>query len=553
VAGEDGRHAPARQYDGVASAEALRQLVALGYVAPPGENAQKTVDDCVAESRFNLARAWLGGGQPAHASAIFEELLQADPEDVRFYRHLFDCRMALGDRTGAAQLVRAFDRAAAEFAPRSRDELKLRVEEQPDEQVRENRREGYLRRRLAEKASGYNVERLLLHTRLALAGATSKKRRTAVRPLLDRLAKAGRGNYQLAFFLAEAYAAIKEPERALTHLRRVRRADSEHWQGIGLEARIHLAAGRHDLAASRAVDSLALVYIQPVLHCVLGLALTKLGENAQAEQAFRVALAQAPSMVAAHRGLAALLRKDRARLGEASIHLARVELLRRQVREQRKAAIEKASASAAEPLPAVLARLNEPPADRSRVVTVVAGLPRSGTSMMMQLLAAGGIAPYTDGQRTPDSDNPRGYLEHAQATQLQKDASWIPQARGKAVKVVATLVRHLPPGEDYRIVFMMRNLDEVTASQRAMLDRLGRKGARLSDRALHRTYAGHLVQVQQWLRAHPTIAVLPVDYAEAVRNPRATAEAVAQFVGEPFDTAAAAAAVDATLKRQHGG
>jgi hypothetical protein len=169
----------------------------------------------------------------------------------------------------------------------------------------------------------------------------------------------------------------------------------------------------------------------------------------------------------------------------------------------------------------------------------------------MQMLAAGGIAPYTDGQRTPDSDNPRGYLEHVHATQLQKDASWIPHARGKAVKIVATLVRHLPPGEDYRVVFMMRNLDEVIASQRVMLDRLGRKGATLTDRALQRTYAGQLVQLQQWLRAHPKIAVLPVDYAEAVRNPAAVAEAVAQFVGQPFDALAAAAAVDATLKRQN--
>jgi hypothetical protein len=235
------------------------------------------------------------------------------------------------------------------------------------------------------------------------------------------------------------------------------------------------------------------------------------------------------------------------------MHMARVDLLRKQARERRKAAVESAAAQAVEPAPAVLSRWSDPPADRSRVVTVVAGLPRSGTSMMMQMLAAGGIAPYTDGRRMADEDNPRGYLEHERATRLQEDASWIPEARGKAVKVVATLVRHLPPDEEYRIVFMMRNLDEVIASQRAMLERLGRKGARLTDRALQRTYAAHLVQVQQWLRAHPKIAVLPVDYAEAVGNAAQVAEEIARFVGGRFDMAAAAAAVDGGLRRQKVG
>jgi tetratricopeptide (TPR) repeat protein len=549
VPGEDGRHPPARQYDGVASAEALRQLVALGYVAPPGENSRKTVEDCVAESRFNLARSWLGGGQPAAAAVIFDELLQSDPEDVRYYRHLFDCRLALGDRDGAAGVLRAFDRAAAEFAPRSQDELEKRIAEKSAEEVREDRRETYLRRRLAEKSTGYAVDRLLLHARLSLAGASTPKKRAAMRPQLDQLAKAAGNNHQMAFFLAEAYAGIKEPERALEYLAKVRRSDPEHWQAIALEARIHLAAGRYDKAASRAIDSLALVYVQPPLHCVLGMALSKLGESTAAEQSFRVALAQAPGLIMAHRGLAALLRRDRARLAEASVHMAQVELLRKQARERRKAAVETATPSG-EPAPSVLARWTGPPGDRSRMVTVVAGLPRSGTSMMMQMLAAGGVAPYTDGQRSADEDNPRGYLEHEQATRLQRDASWVPDARGKAVKIVATLVRHLPPGEEYRIVFMMRNLDEVIASQRAMLERLGRKGARLTDRALQRTYAATLVQVQQWLRGHPKIAVLPVDYAAAVQNPAEIAASLATFMGSPFDRAAAARAVDATLRRQ---
>jgi predicted AlkP superfamily phosphohydrolase/phosphomutase/tetratricopeptide (TPR) repeat protein len=548
VPGEDGRHAPSRQYDGVASAESLKQLVALGYVAPPGEDARKNVESCVAECRYNLARAWLGGGHPAQAAAIFEELLAADPEDFRYYQNLFHCRMALRDRNGAARVLQSFDRAAEEFAPRAQAELQKRMAETGEARTAENNRDNFLLRRWAEKAGGYVTERLLLRTHLALGGATTAKRKAAVRPMLEHLAKAAGRRHELAYFLADAFATVGDYDLALSYVRRVRRVDPDHWQAIALEARIHLAARRYEEAAARAIDSLALVYIQPMLHCVLGAALAKLGETVRAEQSFRVAIAQMPGLIPAHRQLAALLRKDSSRIGEAAIHLARVEILRKQSAQPRKAAAEVVAPPHA--APATFDRWTAPPAVRSHAVAIVSGLPRSGTSMMMQMLAAAGIEPYSDGKREPDEDNPRGYFEHEHATSLHRDTSWVPQARGKVVKVVATLLPHLPSGENYRIIMMLRNLDEVIASQRAMLARLRRKGGRLTDDSLRRAYSGHLVRVQQWLQSRPEIAVLPVDYAAALADPAAAAARLAEFLGAPFDTAKAAASVVPALRRQ---
>ncbi len=109
-------------------------------------------------------------------------------------------------------------------------------------------------------------------------------------------------------------------------------------------------------------------------------------------------------------------------------------------------------------------------------MVVVAGLPRSGTSMLMQLLAAGGVAPLTDGLREADSDNPRGYFEFGPASNLAQDASWLPHARGKAVKLALPLVMQLPPGEPYRVIVIERHPREVIASQCAMLQRLGLRG-----------------------------------------------------------------------------
>ena len=117
-------------------------------------------------------------------------------------------------------------------------------------------------------------------------------------------------------------------------------------------------------------------------------------------------------------------------------------------------------------------------------VYVVSGLPRSGTSMMMRMLEAGGIAPFTDGERTPDVDNPEGYYEYERVKDLEKDAdtSWVRQARGKALKVISLLLRSLPDDNAYRVIYMRRHLDEILRSQDKMLDRLGERGARRGPR-----------------------------------------------------------------------
>src|SRR5436190_8775031 len=110
-------------------------------------------------------------------------------------------------------------------------------------------------------------------------------------------------------------------------------------------------------------------------------------------------------------------------------------------------------------------------------IIVVSGLPRSGTSLMMQLLDAGGVEVVTDNLRSADADNPRGYYEFEKVKQVKRDASWLPGVRGKAVKMVSQLLLDLPPTERYRVVFMERDFEEMLDSQERMLRRLGRSAA----------------------------------------------------------------------------
>ena len=184
-------------------------------------------------------------------------------------------------------------------------------------------------------------------------------------------------------------------------------------------------------------------------------------------------------------------------------------------------------------------------------IVIVSGLPRSGTSLMMQMLAAGGMPVLTDGERTPDPDNPRGYLELERVKQLKSDTSWLAGAGGHAVKIIHLLLQDLPTSYEYDVLFMERDINEVLRSQSAMLARSGRPGASLPPERLAAVYQSQLATVRQWLAERPCFRVHPVRYAELVAAPAESADAIRKFLraGATLDSAAMAAAVDPSLYR----
>jgi hypothetical protein len=183
-------------------------------------------------------------------------------------------------------------------------------------------------------------------------------------------------------------------------------------------------------------------------------------------------------------------------------------------------------------------------------VTVVSGLPRSGTSMMMQMLAAGGLPVLTDGRRGADVDNPRGYYEYEPVKSLARDSSWLNAARGRAVKIVSALLAHLPEHLEYRVIFMHRPIAEILASQSAMLDRIGHCGPRSEDARLADIFTRHLAEVDRMLNARPAIARLDVDYPSVIATPSRVVETVRAFLGGTLDAERMVAAVAPELHRQ---
>jgi len=184
-------------------------------------------------------------------------------------------------------------------------------------------------------------------------------------------------------------------------------------------------------------------------------------------------------------------------------------------------------------------------------VTIVSGLPRSGTSLAMQMLRAGGLPVLADDARPPDTDNPAGYLEYAPVLRTATDASWVAHAPGHAVKVIYALLRQLPPGFEYRVLWMRRDPGEVIASQQAMLVRRGvAADAAISRERLTAVFAAQLAETEAWLAQQPGFRKLALDYREVVAHPPAAAATIDDFLGGRLDRGAMASAVDPSLYRQ---
>lgn len=171
--------------------------------------------------------------------------------------------------------------------------------------------------------------------------------------------------------------------------------------------------------------------------------------------------------------------------------------------------------------------------------------------MMMKILEAGGLSPLVDNIRTADEDNPKGYYEFEQVKKLREgDIEWLAAAQGKVVKVIATLLPHLPANYAYQIIFMRREMPEILASQRKMLINRGEDPDKMDDAQIGKLFEKHLAEVNRWIDNQPNAKRLEVNYNRMLENPDPQIEQINRFLGNGLDVEKMIRVVDPDLYRQ---
>jgi hypothetical protein len=174
--------------------------------------------------------------------------------------------------------------------------------------------------------------------------------------------------------------------------------------------------------------------------------------------------------------------------------------------------------------------------------------------MMMEMLKAGGLELFTDGLRSPDGDNPRGYFEHERVKKLREgDVGWLAQAQGKAVKVISYLLPHLSASHRYQVIFMQRDLEEVLASQRTMLIHREMDPDKTDETKLRELLGAHLAEIEGWLRGQANLTFITVHYDRLVHQPKRELRRVNAFLDLDLDLESMAQVADPSLYRHRAG
>jgi predicted AlkP superfamily phosphohydrolase/phosphomutase/tetratricopeptide (TPR) repeat protein len=539
VPGADGRHPPHTRLDPVAAHEALEQMIALGYIDRPDEDCEVAVEQTIRDLRYNLGEAYQDDDRHVEAHAIFTELCAADADEQRFAVRLFVSCQALGMHEEMRRIVDDQDgrrRAVFEEA-RTKIEVLCRVAVEPlpsDDQRRELARWRNLARYQPPVVDYLKAQVLTVEKRYgeALAALERVTEAQLVRPGLflqtaDLYLRLGR--WREAQQVYEKALAI-DPDNAQAH--------------IGV-CRMALRRSKFSVAAHSALDALQRVYDYPLAHFLLGCALAGMQEYERAAAAFRAAISFNPNFPEAHVRLAAVLEKHFGDPESAREHRRLARSMRRSRTGLPACPPPPVSDAPDTPFTATMAEM--PPIEECLVV--VTGLPRSGTSMLMQMLAAGGMRALSDGLRAADADNPRGYLEFEPVKHLRKESKWLFEARGKAIKIVAPLLGGLPPGLACRVILSERDLEEVLDSQERMLVHRNQPLAATPERRrmLKDEYARTLGRVKAMLARRPRTQLLVIEHSRAISDSLVTAEKVNKFLGGGLDVAKMAAAIDPTL------
>jgi len=496
----------------------LEQFVALGYIDEIPDDPGQAAAETNRENDWNIARACMYGQRYEQALPLLENCFHSAPFRTDYAQVLATCQMQLG----------LLDEADATVAT-------------------------------AAETFGRTEQADLVRASIAI----QKKDFHAALEALERVREKSPGEVQLQLMLAQSYLALRRFGDAETAARGLLTADPHNPQAFLVLARCALHTGRTGEAAQAAAECIGLQFGNPQGHFLLGAALASQERFEEAVRPLENCLHLAPTFLRAQRLLARVYRRlgqpQRAAVCETLAFSGLHDL--RQAQTAREAATREQSAARAL-VRAEQNRIRQMEIDRKkaeydaiepREFLIVSGLPRSGTSLMMQLLRAGGIEPLTDAKRAADEDNPEGYWEWETIKKLPQNPRLIEQAEGKAVKVISALLPNLPGKHHYTIIYMVRPTEQVVDSQWAMLARQGSQ-PKSERKHLVEVQEHHSRQIREVLEKSERVTLLEVSYPDLVADPEPVIAKLAELLPGRFTPGpVVTACVKPRLFRNRGG
>jgi predicted AlkP superfamily phosphohydrolase/phosphomutase/tetratricopeptide (TPR) repeat protein len=501
VPGECGMHIAGQQIDHEQANELMQQFAALGYIEDPSADKEKMAESADIEAKYNVARTYLWKNRPDQAQPLLEEIVRRRPWEDRFLTQLAVCYFQNGYLAQAERLLIAMSDGP-----------------EPD-------------------SAGMK----LLWARIKLA-------RGDLGGALQALLAAEAMDPQLPGIyiqLGDAYSRLLQWNNAKLAYEKAVALDPDNalaFQGL---SNVYRRLGDNQQTVDCALRAVSLLHRLPLAHFNLGVALARSGDNERATVAFETALRFQPEMINAHRYLATINKSNGGNPEKAEFH--RSEVIRLTRRRGRHSTGDDARREKLFDLPEIPKReerlkilLRERPDPKpdeeksGKTFVLASGLPRSGTSLLMQMLEAGGVKPLTDGERIADVDNPKGYYEWEPIKQIGKKPELLDQEdlNGCAIKCISMLLPKMPLKHNYKVIFMTRPIEEVVVSQSAMTKRMHTKAAELDSTQLKRGLRGHRDEILSWLKSTSHMEFIQIDYPTLIREPLPQISRLIDFLGK---------------------
>lgn len=492
VSGDSGQHRETDIENTWESQAAMKQLIELGYIEEIGEDVEKKMAQLRLESQYYVARNFLD------ANKI--------PEAIEVLRPLYDesGESRYGQRLALGYLLNKEYGKCGELIAEIRKNSKAKIESGEWESENDMIKKRFLNPELEVPNYLDFVEGMLNFNMNRCKKAIG---------FFDKVIERNRGSVVSYLYKGRSYLRLQRWEEAkepLIQSLAINELNPNAHYNLGIA---YLRTNQLEQAVDEFLAAVELEYDKASYHYHLGEALYKLGGIEHAERAFNVALSISPGMTKGHKWLMKIYEEDLNKPEMAEKHRKFID---ENIKEE---------------------------------IIIVSGLPRSGTSMMMQMLHAGGLEPLTDGNRVADDSNPKGYYEYAKAKKLVTDKSWLPEAEGKVVKVIAQLVAQLPSNHNYKIVYMERDIAEVLVSQQKMLGKTANVEAKAFPVGLDQTFKKQVAKMNTWVDSQPNVDIFKVNYKDVIENPLDNGSKIANFLGKELDIEAMAKAVDPTLYR----